>query len=170
MTSGYRCLLVDKPKNRKQCFNTEATILHNSLHPNKPRCKYARSNAIIEIFLKLKKLTHEVEIRWDDRPSHLDKFVGISHGHQSVFHQVCNDNCGRTWYTSLAVNKQAFARLMSLLCWHRKQNKNINVKKGLPPSFTIVCLYLFIYFWKMWPDKFQFYGYCVHKRVKLLQN
>lgn len=72
-----------------------STFLYNGLYSNKLGREYARSDAIIEIFFKLKELAHEVEVGRDDRPSHLHKLVGICHGHPSVFHQVCNDNSGR---------------------------------------------------------------------------
>lgn len=70
--------------------------------------------------LELYQLTHEVEVRRNDRPPRFHIFVGIHHGSARVLHEV-GDHDGRgTRHTSLAMHQHTFARLSRLICWRNK--------------------------------------------------
>ena len=78
--------------------------------------------AIVETFLELEKLAHEVEVGCDNRALLFHGLVRVHHGHRGAAHQVGDGQRGRSRHARLTVDQHAAAGLPGFLCKNRQTN------------------------------------------------
>ena len=97
---------------------------HNCLHTHQLWCKDSRCHTIVQVFLKLQQLPHEVKVWGNNWSFAFDKFISISHGHPRVLHQVSDDDGGRAGHPRLTVDEQPLPTLVSFL-WNEGEKQEV---------------------------------------------
>lgn len=79
-----------------------------------------------QALLELQQLTHEVQVRADDRTRVLHQFVRLHHRQAFVPHYISDRDCCAARYTSLTVHQHAASSLPRFLWNKKKTNCEIN--------------------------------------------
>lgn len=101
---------------------------HDRLHAHQLWCKDPWRDPVVQVFLKLQQLPHEVEVWGDNWSFAFDEFISISHGHPSVLHQVSYDDGGRAGHPGLAVDEKPLPTLVSFL-WKKGERQEVKGRR-----------------------------------------